>query len=340
MINLHRRAMISAAKSRLDYWDGVTVTTPQLVEGYYQIYDGATLAGFNGLDVAGKKGRVTADVALNENYVNYENWGASAPANFWNYKVTGAGSISEFDGQGHTIYGMYGPGSLLAGSGLDFNGILKNVKLLNFYKKDTASDHHDGVILDHLNCGPSNFIYNIIAEGIHDLGSIYDSNSRVGGIINVISASCANSNAHSILSKIKFINVLTSACPIGGVAAQAGYDGGTLRNCGAICSTDGGYYLRHGGVVGYKRESIYNNCWSSSHMTIQNNGSTPVAIGPGSSFSNCYYDLIKLVGTPQGIGKTTTEIKSQSFVDLLNATLPAGCTAWKLGLDGYPTLDF
>jgi len=252
--------MISAAKSRLDYWDGVTVTTPALVNGYYEIYDGATLAGFNALTVSNKKGRVTADFALNENYVNYENWGISAPANFWAYKVTDAGSISEFDGQGHSIYGMYGSGCLLAGAGLGPNGIVKNIKLLNFYKKDTAIFHHSEVILEEMSCSPSNLIYNIIAEGTHDLGSISDDN-RVGGIVNMISADSANSNAHSLLSKIKFINVLNYAGPIGGVAAQAGYNGGTLRNCGSICSTDGGFYERHGGVVGYRYESIYNNCW-------------------------------------------------------------------------------
>jgi len=342
MMNLLRRRalMIAAQQNTIPVWDGVTVTTPALVDGYYEIYDGATLAGFNALTVSNKKGRVTADFALNENYVNYENWGISAPANFWAYKVTDAGSISEFDGQGHSIYGMYGSGSLLAGAGLGTNGIVKNIKLLNFYKKDTAISHHDGVILMELGCSPSNLIYNIIAEGTHDLGSIYNNNDRVGGIVKRISESSANSNVHSLLSKIKFINVLTSACPIGGVAAQASYSGGTLRNCGSICSTDGGFYARHGGVVGYNTTSIYNNCWSSSHMAIQNNGATPVAIGPGSSFSKCYYDSTKLVGTAQGIAKTTDEIKTQAFVDLLNATLPAGCTPWKLGTDNYPTLDF
>ena len=31
---------------------------------------------------------------------------------------------------------------------------------------------------------------------------------------------------------------------------------------------------------------------------------------------------------------------TQEFIDELNSTLPSGCTPWKLGLDGYPTLDF
>ena len=338
MINLHRRAMISAAKSRLNCWDGVTVTTPALVDGYYQIVDGATLAGFNALSVNNKKGRVTADFALNENYDNYETWGTIAPANFWSYKTTEAGSIAEFDGQGHSIYGLYGSGALLAGSGLGTNGIIKNIKLLNFYKKDTSIDHHSSVILWDLNCSPSNFIFNIIAMGTHDLGNIADNSYKIGGIIRTLSAYSANSNAHSLLSKIKFINV--KDCSIGGVASSNGYTGGTLRNCGSICSTDGGYYTGHGGVVGSNSTAIYNNCWSSSHMTIQLNGDTPVAIGPGSSFVNCYYDSTKLVGTAQGVAKTTAEIKTQAFVDLLNATLPTGCTPWKLGTDNYPTLDF
>lgn len=338
-----RRALMIAAlnKNTIPVWDGITVTTPALVNGYYQIYDGATLAGFNALTVSNKKGRVTADFALNENYDNYETWGISAPANFWAYKVTGAGSILEFDGQGHSIYGMYGSGSLLAGSGLVTNGIVKNVKLLNFYKKDTELSHHREVILAGMNCSPSNLIYNIIAEGTHDLGSISDgSGDGVGGIVKAISASNPNSNAHSLLSKIKFINVFASACPIGGVAGRVGWTGGTLRNCGSICSTDGGLNSLHGGVVGGYYTSIYNNCWSSSHMAIQNDGATPVAIGPGSSFSNCYYDATKLVGTAQGTPKTTAEIQTQAFVDLLNLNLPSGCTPWKLGTDNYPTLDF
>ena len=347
MMNLLRRRalMIAAQQNTVPVWDGVTVTTPALVDGYYEIYDGATLAGFNNLTVNNKKGRVTADFALNENYVNYENWGISAPANFWAYKGTGAGSISEFDGQGHSIYGMYGSGSLLAGAGLGTNGRVKNIKLLNFYKKDTELSHHREAILAGMNCSTSNLIYNIIAEGTHDFGSIPDNYDGVGGIVKAISSNDPNSNAHSLLSKIKFINVFASACPIGGVAGRVGWNGGTLRNCGSICSTDGGLNSLHGagvhgGVVGGYYTSIYNNCWSSSHMAIQNNGATPVAIGPGSSFSNCYYDSTKLVGTAQGTAKTTDEIKSQAFVDLLNATLPTGCTPWKLGTDNYPTLDF
>ena len=57
MMNLLRRRalMIAAQQNTVPVWDGVTVTTPALVDGYYEIYDGATLAGFNALAVHNKK---------------------------------------------------------------------------------------------------------------------------------------------------------------------------------------------------------------------------------------------------------------------------------------------
>lgn len=63
------------------------------------------------------------------------------------------------------------------------------------------------------------------------------------------------------------------------------------------------------------------------------------------NFVNTYYDAdtSNSVGsTPEGVtGKSTSEIKSQSFVDILNSNIGENTdwSRWKLGSDGYPTFD-
>ena len=100
--------MIAAQQNTVPVWDGVTVTTPALVNGYYEIYDGATLMGFRKLPADGQyhKARLTADFAIND-WKDFETWTATnAPPNRLVSYANGA-SQGEFDGQGHTIYGLY-----------------------------------------------------------------------------------------------------------------------------------------------------------------------------------------------------------------------------------------
>jgi hypothetical protein len=95
-----------------------------------------------------------------------------------------------------------------------------------------------------------------------------------------------------------------------------------------------------GSIIGGNQPVVLQNCWQSA--TLVKPGSNARALAaPGSTFTNCYCDSTKIAtGYVQGTPKTTAEIQTQAFVDLLNANLPAGCTPWKLDTDNYPTLDF
>ncbi|MCK9615852.1 MAG: hypothetical protein M0R48_10280 [Candidatus Omnitrophica bacterium] len=312
--------MISAAKSRLDYWDGVTVTTPQLVDGYYEIYDGATLMGFRKLPADGQyhKARLTADFAIND-WKDFETWTATnAPPNRLVSYAVGA-SQGEFDGQGHTIYGLYI--ALLASDAFFINTSAAETSLHNIKFKGC------GIFRPNLvTCYKS---YNLIFEGNH----IYLSINNVGLLLREM---YGTPNIHSILFKGKSTGYYQHGALIGSSLSSE-----TIKNIGIIgtvTDTNQNFYM--GSIIGGNQPVVLQNCWQSA--TLVKPGSNARALAaPGSTFTNCYCDSTKIAtGYVQGTPKTTAEIQTQAFVDLLNANLPAGCTPWKLDTDNYPTLDF
>ena len=325
MINLHRRAMISAAKSRLDYWDGVTVTTPQLVDGYYQIYDGATLMGFRKLPADGQlhKARLTADFAIND-WKDFETWTATnAPPNRLVSYTNGA-SQGEFDGQGHTIYGLYI--ALLASDAFFINASNEKTSLHNLKFKGC------GIFSENLvTCYKS---YNLIFEGNH----IYPSTYNIGLLLGEM---YGTPNIHSILFKGKSTGYYKHGALIGSSLSSV-----TLKNIGIIgtvTDTDQNYYM--GLIIGGNQPVVLQNCWQSASLVKPGSFARALA-APGSTFTNCYCDSTKIAtGYVQGTPKTTAEIQTQEYVDELNSNIAAdptlsNCCRWKLDTDNYPTLDF
>ena len=79
-------------------------------------------------------------------------------------------------------------------------------------------------------------------------------------------------------------------------------------------------------------------------MTKRGDSTGVAAIHPSVIGLNCHYDSTLIPASYGGntgcTGHPTEYFYTQEFIDELNSTLPAGCTPWKLGLDGYPTLDF
>ena len=323
MMNLLRRRalMIAAQQNTVPVWDGVTVTTPALVDGYYQIYDGATLMGFRKLPADGKyhKARLTADFAIND-WKDFETWTATnAPPNRLVSYANGA-SQGEFDGQGHTIYGLYI--ATLASDAFFVNTSYEKTSLHNLKFKGC------GIFRDNLvTCYKS---YNLIFEGNHIYPTIYN--------VGLLSSSMnSQPNMHSILFKGKSTGRYQHGALIGSMTSG----GFVLKNIGVIgtvTDTDSNYYM--GSIIGGNQPVVLQNCWQSA--TLVKPGSNARALAaPGSTFTNCYCDSTKIAtGYRQGTPKTTAEIQTQAFVDLLNANLPAGCTPWKLDTDNYPTLDF
>ena len=320
---LRRRAlMIAAQQNTIPVWDGVTVTTPALVDGYYQIYDGATLMGFRKLPSDGQyhKARLTADFAIND-WKDFETWTATnAPPNKLVTFATGT-SMGEFDGQDHTIYGMY-----LGDSG-------DGGRFFNESNYTDISLHN----IKFKGCATFNFTpfadvwsaYNIIYEG-----NCVDTSTNFGLLFRYMTG---QPNMHSILFKGKSTGYNSHGALIG----SSEYGVFVLKNIGIIgtvTDTDQDSYM--GSIIGGNTPVVLQNCWQSASLVKPGSNARALA-APGSTFTNCYCDSTKIAtGYVQGTPKTTAEIKSQAFVDLLNANLPTGCTPWKLGLDGYPTLDF
>lgn len=318
---LRRRAlMIAAQQNTVPVWDGVTVTTPALVDGYYEIYDGATLMGFRKLpaDEQLHKARLTADFAIND-WKDFETWTATnAPPNRLVSYANGA-SQGEFDGQGHTIYGLYI--ALLASDAFFVNTSNEKTSLHNLKFKGC------GIFRQNLvTCYKS---YNLIFEGNH----IYLSTNNIGLLLGEM---YGTPNIHSILFKGKSTGYYMHGALIGSSLSSV-----TLKNIGIIgtvTDTDRNYYM--GSIIGGNQPVVLQNCWQSASLVKPGSNARALA-APGSTFTNCYCDSIKIAtGYRQGTPKTTAEIQTQEYVDLLNLNLPSGCTPWKLDTDNYPTLDF
>ena len=340
---LRRRALMIAAQvdKPIPVWDGVTVTTPALVDGYYQIVDGATLKGFIALPINNRKGKIINDFALNDDYDNYSSWDTSPPPNLWNPTYTSGYLAAEINGQGHTIYGLYGNTPLFPWVNTDVSPTFSvhDLRLKCAYRPSVNFSWASGFLFyNDMNFTSKKSLYNIEIHGIARAlsGSMFATVGLGGKIEN----GATGANVHSILVNATMTGsgYYPSGCGLEPSNTSSLKNMGFIGTC--TTATVGGYYAA--GIVsgdGSKTVNI-NNAWTSS-IVYGSNGSSVLSCNAG-TITNGYYDsTIKLPATvAQGTAKTTDEIKSQAFVDLLNANLPAGCTPWKLGTDNYPTLDF
>ncbi len=344
MMNLLRRRalMIAAQQNTVPVWDGVTVTTPALVDGYYQIVDGATLKGFIALLINNKRGKIINDFALNDDYDNYSSWDTSPPPNLWNPTYTKNAYLpAEINGQGHTIYGLYGNIPLFPWLNYDVSSTFSvhDLRLKCAYRPSVNSSYVSGFLFyNNMNFTSLKSLYNIEIHGIaRAIGGLNIATVGLGGKIE---NGDTGANVHSILVNATMTG--SQYYPAGCGLEPSGTS--SIKNMGFIgtCTAETGYGSKAAGIVsgdGSRTVNI-NNAWTSS-IVYAAGGSKVLSYNKG-TITNGYYDsTVKLPATvAQGIAKTTAEIKTQAFVDLLNANLPAGCTPWKLGTDNYPTLDF
>ena len=160
--------VISAEQTTPNVWDGTSISydwylnAPENATEFY-ISSAAELAGLaslvnDGTAFAGMDIYLTADIYLNANSENYKTWGETAPANNWTAIGTnGKPFKGRFDGQGHTVYGMYigtsngdnhvGLFGCLNGNvskDTPANGCgIKNLRVVNSYIASTAEGSHN-----------------------------------------------------------------------------------------------------------------------------------------------------------------------------------------------------
>ena len=233
---------------------------------------------------AGKTIKLGADIVWNEG--NAEDWATNAPANVWNAiaQTNANGFLGTFDGQGHTISGLYynGNGYAALVGRMYGTGVVKNVAVVNSYLKSTTGSetfHHSSGIVGRMTNGATvNGVYTdaiLVADkaagivAFNDNGDTNIINCWFDGTIDATNTP----NAAGMLGSAK--NVQTH----------------TISNClftGTIIGgKDGGYY---GGLVGigpYDAKILASNCLVAGDMTGVTAGTVGAVIGnnPGHNYS-------------------------------------------------------
>ncbi|MBQ8010743.1 MAG: hypothetical protein IJ265_04240, partial [Oscillospiraceae bacterium] len=321
-------------------------------DGCYEIGNAGQLYWFmelvNGSDqyIVDTDAVLTADITMNENVLNADGTLAEGDFRAWFpigycYDRDGDGSDENvyysgaFDGQGHTISGLYFDNAEQDCVGL-FGQTEENVKICNVNVADSYFNageyvggvcgwNDDGIITDCTNSGN--------VTGTDNVGGVCGYNND-GTITN-----CTNSGSVSGSSYVGGVcgyncNSTITNCTNSGSVKGAKYVGGVCgRNSAKIItnSTNSGSVTGGdsvGGVCGYNFGGKITNSTNSGNM----NGSGCVGGVCGEKYgtiTNCYYDSTVFTGDAVGkdafgtttdvLGKTTAEFKSGEVAYLLQS---------------------
>ena len=327
-------------------WDGTTANTEWYTngpgeDGAYHISTAADLAGLAQLvdddnTFEGKTIYLDADIKLN-NTDGWKSWNdTNKPGNEWK-TIGSSGYFSGiFDGQNHTISGIYiNNSNNYQGLFGHVDGTIQNLSVTDSYIK---SNDYVGGIVGYSNGGTvSNCFNSGTMTGEADYAS-------VGGIVG------GNMRGSNTVS-----NCFNSGTVTGGSKARVGgivgfNDGSTVSNCSNIGTVTGGSEARVGGIVGYSTagNGMVTNCSNIGEVIGRDSGASVggiVGYIDNGNVSNCYYYLAQ--GSLQGVGKhdggtvpsdekmkkTEDEFKNGTVAYLLGE-------AWgqRIGTDDYPVL--
>ena len=255
---------------------GITATTPNKDgNGVYQIGTAAELYWFAELVNSGNTGAkavLTADITVNNNLLSslvfdgngnvtngdsFESW---TPIGNSSKKYTG-----KFDGQGHTISGLYFNNTSTSYVGLfgclGTDGEIKNVGVIDSYFRGysfvggVCGENNSGTITSCYNTSTVSSSYNYAGgvcgvnrntiTGCYNTGSV-NGRSRVGGV------SGWNGTNGTTTS-----GTMTGCYNIGAVSSSNGFVGGV---CGYNYTTITGCYTNKGDVCGYNSGGTVTNC--------------------------------------------------------------------------------
>jgi uncharacterized repeat protein (TIGR02543 family) len=270
-----------------------------------------TYRDVNGVDnttpAASASYRLTADIALNDDAANYQNWGASAPENTWtpigteSDRFSGTFDGGIYDAGGgltgcHTVSGIYinQSTSYLGLFGYIDHGTVENVSVVGSY---ICGDYHVGGVAGYNdggtvhNCSSTCSVNGSGAVGgivggndsgtvqnccsiVSGSGDVSSGGGYVGGVVGYNNNGTVQ-NCCSVCSISGRNSVSDDCCFVGGVV---GNNDGTVQNCCSTGSVSGNGYCGIGGVVGYN---------SNDSGTVQNCCSTCSVSGNISSGGYC-----------------------------------------------------
>lgn len=271
---------------------------------------------------------LTADIVVNANVLKSDGTLNEGTFKEWTPIATSASPYTGiFDGQNHTISGLYFNQENSYDVGLfgRNNGKIANAGILDSYFYGTSKvggmcgNNYTGTISNCYNTGS--------VSGIGTAGGVSGYN-YTGSITN-----CYNTG-----------NVSGSSGFVGGVS---GYnDGGTITNCYNVGSVGGSGYV--GGVNGWNK-GIITNCYNTGSVsgTGVNVGGVIGRNESNASITNCYYDSTIYTGNAIGAndgttekveGKTTEQFKTGEVTYLQQNGQSEEIWGQTIGTDTYPVL--
>ena len=304
---------------------------------------------------------LTANIIVNTGVLD-ENKNLVSKSDLTEWKPIGARWSSytgTFDGQGHTISGLYfnNPHSSYVGlfGCIGANGKISNVGVLDSYFQFSefgggVCGVNHGTVRDCKNTGS--------VRGLAAIGGVCGLNEKGGIIENSFNEGTVSGTGDNVQQ-------------VGGVC---GYNNGTIKSCYNTASVSGQNSV--GGVCGFNSSGIITNCFNEGTVSGQTfvggvcgngcgvtttncfnggivSGQTFVSGVCGydknydGTLTNCYYLSDTAKGGINGKdvsgkaeGKSIEQFKSGEVAYLLNGSTSEGELAWyqKLGTDAYPVL--
>ena len=337
---------------------------PELVDGWYEIASVGQLIWLADTVNSGNitiNARLVADIALNDNVLAADGSLRCTPARIWTpignstYQFNGT-----FDGQGHTISGVYvNSGSNVGLFGYINSGTVKNVVLADSYI--TGSSYVGGI------CGYMGNSSALI-ENCHNAGSVNASNCYAGGICGYQSygkiTGCHNSgyiysNANGYTTNSAYVGGITGYASNSTAMIENSYNNGSVKGLGYYAGGIVGYcnngsiqitkcyntgavegYAYVGGIGG--RYGSFSYCFNVG-LTKATNPSTSYwcgICGYNGSTSYCYSLSGSAPYAGGGSFVNTTDFASGKVAYWLNGSVSGG-TVWRqtIGTDAFPTLD-
>ncbi len=344
------------------------IILPELTDGWYEIASVGQLLWFadtvnsNNISI---KARLVADIVLNDSVLNADGTLRGTPARIWepignsSYKFNG-----EFDGQGHTISGVYinGSNSYVGLFGYIDAGKVKNVSLVDSY---IAGYNYVGGICGYIsgaaqisNCHNSATVY-----------ASYDGDAGAGGICGYMGYStatisgCTNDGYISVYRRsvggicgYQYRGLITYCHNSGRIYSDAGNNTDNNSYAGGICGymSDYSYAIISycyntgavegkgtytGGITGRIYGTI-TNCFNVGMVTASSYAGAIYGYNWSANYSNNYALSGSAMYNWGGTFYPATDFASGKIAYLLNGSVSGG-TVWRqtLGTDAYPTLD-
>ena len=324
-------------------------------EGYYLIADADQLRWFADQVNSGNNAinaKLTADITINsqvlddtgELIADHDNLKSWTPIGIYNFE-------GEFDGNGHTIRGLYSskPDSGYVGlfGTVGAGGTVKNVTLADSYV--SGSRFVGGI------CGRNN---GGTIEGCRNTGKVDGNMKSVGGVCGMNEGTLQKSCNTGIVTGYQNVggvcgwnkstlqecynegNVTGTGSNVGGVC---GYNGtGTLQDCYNIGVVTGTSNV--GGVCGQNGWHVY-RCYNIGGVSSTSGSSSVGAVcgGEGLTPSDCYYLNISATSAGGGISQTEAEFNSgyvaYQLQGLLGGTEAPQVWGQRIGTDPYPVFS-